>query len=186
MDRNTQKGSPTKEDKKGGKPLAREPTRGRRKTLEAINDSACATLKAVDNIGMFDDGKEKVEAEHAPGGRPPLAAFWNVRAYTPGVHETPFVSRRGGRNQRWNLKSREEVSVFNEDEELPEQDAGDSVVTNALRRINVLVFHSRGPPCPDDGTDSACRGCHLPHKQSVVLYGHYHHRNTPGKSWASK
>ena len=91
-------GPPDNYDQKEGKPPAREPIWGLKKNWEAMRNSACAALKAVDNMGGVE--KEEEEEEYTPSGRPPLAAFSNVRASTPGVHGTPFVSRRGGRNER--------------------------------------------------------------------------------------
>ena len=79
--------------------------------MEAMRNSACAALEAVDYMDNFDEGKEEEEEEYTPRGRPPF-----------GAHDTPFVSRRGGRNERWNKRRREEVNAFNEDEELREKD----------------------------------------------------------------
>ena len=88
--------------------------------MEAMRDSACAALEEVDDMGNINEEEEEEEDEYTPGGRPPLAAFSNVRASTPGAHGTPSVSRRGGRNDHWSKRSPEKVNASNEDEELPE------------------------------------------------------------------
>ena len=179
MTRGTRSELPKREERRGGDRLpARESTRVWRKNLEAIRDSACAALGAA-GYGLDDEDEE--EEEDKTTDRPqPLAAFSNIRASTPGAHGTPFVSRRGGRNDRWRKRDREENDTSEEDDELPSQEAEDSVIINALRRRKICFFHARGSPCPHENKNSSRKGCRFSHDEAVVPYGHYPRRYAAG------
>ena len=167
---------PREERRGGGKPPTREPPRAWRKKVEALRDSACAALAAVDG-GLFSEEEEEEEDETL-GNRPHVAAFANVRASTPGAHGTPFVSRKGGRDDRPYNRSREKADNRKEGEELPSPEAEDRVIIDALRQRRVCFFHARGSECPHKDAATG-RECRFSHDEDVVPYGLYPRKNTP-------
>ena len=114
-------GYPPKEERRRGKPPTRELPKARRKKVEALRDSPCAALAAVDG-GLLSEEEKEEEEEETPGNRAQAEAFSNVRASTPGAHGTSFVSRKGDSIDRSN-KSRDKADNRTDWKELPSPDA---------------------------------------------------------------
>ena len=171
-------GYPTKEERRsGGKPPTRELPKAWKK-VEALRDSACAALAAVDEGLISEEEEEEEEEEETPGNRAHAAAFSNVRASMPGADGTPFVSRKGDGNDRSNKRSGDKADNRTEREELPSPDTEDMVIIDTLRKRRVCFFFARGSDCP---YQSAARGgaCRFSNDEDVVPYGLYPRRNTP-------
>ena len=131
-------GYPPKEGRRrGGKPPTRERTKAWRKKVEALRDSACAALAAVDEGLLSEEEEEEEEDEETPGNRAHAATFSNVRASTPGALGTPFVSHKGDGNDRSNKRSRHKADNRTEWEELPSPDAEERGIIDALRQRRV-------------------------------------------------
>ena len=172
-------GYPPREERGGGdKPPTRQPPKAWRRKVEALRDSACAALAAVDGGLFSEEGEEEEEEDETLGHRPHVAAFSNVRASTPGAHGTPFVSRKGDRNDRPYNRSREKADNRKEWEELPSPEAEDRVIIDALRQRRVCFFHARGSECPHKNAATG-RECRFSHDEDVVPYGLYPRKNTP-------
>jgi len=184
LGQNETRGFPSREGwEERGKPRTRELPKAWRKKVEALRDSACAALAAVDgelsSEGEEEEGKD-VE-EEAVDDHPNVASFSNVRASTPGAHGTPFVSRKGDRNDRPGSRNRETTDRREEWDELPSPDAEDKVIIDALRQRRVCFFHARGSDCPHKSTAGGGR-CRFSHDEDVVPYGLYPRKTTATQS----
>ena len=158
----------------GSKTFVRELPKAWRKKVEALRDSACAALAAVDG-GLFSEGEEeegKEEEEEALDGHPHVTSFPNVRAFTPGAHGTPFVCRQGVRHDRSSSRGRATTDQRKKWEELPSPDADDREVIDALRQRRVCSFHARGTECPHKSAAGGGR-CRFSHDEEVVPYELY-------------
>ena len=105
---------PKKERRRWGKLPTRELPKAWRKNIEALRDSTCAALAAVDRGLLSEEEEEDEEEEETLGNRAHAAAFPHVRASTPGAHKTPFVSRKGDGNDRSNKRSRDNADNMTE------------------------------------------------------------------------
>ena len=68
------------------------------------------------------------------------------------------MSRKGGQNDRWKERGREETDTAMEEDELPGQDAENSAIINALRRRRICFFHARDPAARMRGTTPSKEG----------------------------
>ena len=86
----TPKGPPTTEERRrGDRPPARGSTKGWRKNLEAVRDSACAALMAADTDRVYEDEEEEEEDEkYATDDRPPIRPS-PTYAHPPQAHTKP-------------------------------------------------------------------------------------------------
>ena len=60
------------------------------------------------------------------------------------MHGTPFVSRKGGRNDRWKKRGRAEAEISREEEELPGREAEDDVIISAPTPLKGLFLARTG------------------------------------------
>ena len=136
MTRSTLNELPKREERRGGDRLpAREPTRGWRKHLEAIRDSACAALEAAGGP----DEEEEEEEDHTTYRHQPLA----------GMPQATGLPRRWrpGCSQRWKCRARIQPQTGRQ----AGARALDRAVANHLHRAAWAELSSDYERLPDQG-----------------------------------